>query len=91
MRAELLYRLVRYTNNTAEQLAFIAAFPLAIDPRDAAKNRIWRHVYLARYMRLTPREIEEMPLSLLARYIATLSELIKKEAGPSTQAETDYT
>lgn len=41
-------------------------------------------------MRLSPREIEEMPLSLIARYIATLSELIKKEAGPSTTAETDY-
>jgi hypothetical protein len=81
---------VRWTENSAEVLAFIAAFPMSGDPREAEKNRMWRHVYLARYMRLTPREIEEMPLSLLAKYVATLSELIKKEAGPTRMAETDY-
>jgi hypothetical protein len=41
-------------------------------------------------MRLSPSEIERMPLSLIRQYIATLSEFIKKEAGPAQQAETDF-
>jgi hypothetical protein len=39
---------------------------------------------------MPPSEIEGMPLSLVNRYIATLSEFIKKEAGPSQMAETDF-
>jgi len=42
-------------------------------------------------MRLSPSEIEAMPLSLIGQYIATLSDLIKKEAGPSQMAETNFT
>lgn len=89
-RAEILYRLARFTNNDAEQIAFLIALQTAFDPWAHEKHRIWRHVYLGRYLRIPPSEIERMPVMLINRYISTLSELIKKEAGPSRAAETDY-
>lgn len=90
-RAELLHRLAKYTDNPAEQAAFAPAFLLAGDPKAMSETRIWRHVYLGRYMRLSPEQIEALPLSIIGRYISTLSELIRKEAGPSSNAETNYT
>jgi hypothetical protein len=88
-RLNLLKRLIRYAGD-AEMYAFVIAYCTSINPIDMHKNRIWQHVYLARYMRLSPSEIERMPLSLIRQYIATLSEFIKKEAGPAQQAETDF-
>lgn len=86
----MLYRLVRFTGNLAETHAQSIARALGFDPQELEKLRIWRHVYLARYMRLSPREIEGMPLSLIEKYVATLSEFIKKEAGPTSMAETNF-
>lgn len=88
-RESLLKQLIRYAGD-AEMYAFVIAYCTSINPIDMHKNRIWQHVYLARYMRISPNEIERMPLSLIRQYIATLSEFIKKEAGPVQQAETDF-
>lgn len=89
-REEILRRLVKYSPNPSEQTAFSIAFLFALDAREIEKNRLWRHVYLGRYMRMPPSEIENLPISLLNKYVATLSEFIKKEAGPTKMAETDY-
>jgi hypothetical protein len=90
VQGERLLALARFPDTAQDRLGFGPSFNFAFDPKTAEEHRIWRHVYLGRYMRLTPREIEEMPLSLIGRYITALSELIKKEAGPSKLAETDY-
>lgn len=89
-RAEILYRLARYTANDAEQIAYMVAMHNAFDPWEYEKHRIWRHVYLGRYLRIPPSEIENWPIYRINRYISTLSDLIKKEAGPVKQAETDF-
>lgn len=73
--------------------AFLAAF----DAHERYRSLIARRVYLARYLRLPPSEVEAMPISLIADYIDALSELIAREnakrptaAGVASAAETEY-
>lgn len=71
---------------------FEATLGEAIDPAEMEKTRRWRRVYLARYMRMPPRDCDDTAVSELNAYVAIVSDFLKKEATPLTNAtETDFT
>lgn len=48
-------------------------------------RRFERRAYLGRYMGASPSEIEAMPGRDVARYVASISEIVKAENGTGTK------
>jgi hypothetical protein len=59
----------------------------AFDAQEMERERLLCHVYLARYMRTSPEEVERMPARRRDQYLRILSGVIKAEARPATPTE----
>ena len=60
--------------------SYVASLDLTFDYEEIETNRLRGHVYLARYMRTSPEEVERMQVRTRNRYLRILSEVIKAES-----------
>ena len=60
---------------------------MTFDAEEVENNRLLGHVYLARYMRTTPEEVERMPVRRRNLYLRLLSQVIKGEGSSKVPTE----
>jgi hypothetical protein len=53
-------------------------------------NLEWRHAYLGRYMGITPDKLEDTPVRTIRRYLGHLSDIVKRENGPTPKGAKEY-
>lgn len=59
----------------------------AFNAEEMQDERLRCHVLFARYMRVTPEEVERMPVRTRNRYLRLLAETIKAENKPGVPTE----
>jgi hypothetical protein len=77
--------LIGWSGHHLRDGSYVAAMDDAFDAEEMERERLLCHVYLARYMRTSPEEVERMPTRRRDHYLRLLSGVIKAESKPSTE------
>lgn len=78
-----------WSGNYLRDGSYVASLDLAFDAEEMERERLLCHVYLARYMRTSPAEVERMPVRRRDQYLRMLSQVVKAESRPPVPTEDD--